>query len=85
MKTQNEKSAAFRALHERLGAFVIPNPWDVGSAKLLEREGFEALATSSAGCAFALGRRDNNIGVGNIAVRDRRIRDEMSHVQIVKV
>jgi 2-methylisocitrate lyase-like PEP mutase family enzyme len=62
MKTQNEKSAAFCALHERSGAFVIPNPWDVGSAKLLEREGFEALATSSAGCAFALGRRDNNIG-----------------------
>ena len=53
MKTQNEKSAVFRTLHERSGVFVIPNPWDVGSAKLLEREGFEALATSSAGCALA--------------------------------
>ncbi|HEX8595901.1 MAG TPA: isocitrate lyase/phosphoenolpyruvate mutase family protein [Pseudomonas sp.] len=48
----------FKALHEREGAFVIPNPWDAGSAKLLASMGFEALATTSAGLAFALGRAD---------------------------
>ncbi len=62
MRTQMEKGLAFRALHERAGAFVIPNPWDLGTARLLEMEGFEALATTSAGCAFALGRPDNSIG-----------------------
>jgi 2-methylisocitrate lyase-like PEP mutase family enzyme len=55
---QNEKAAAFRRLHERPGAFVIPNPWDAGTARLLASLGFEALATTSAGLAFALGRRD---------------------------
>ena len=57
-----EKGAAFRALHERREAFVIPNPWDVGSARLLARLGFEALATTSAGFAFSVGQRDNTIG-----------------------
>ena len=57
MKTQEEKAKAFRALHE--GApFVIPNPWDVGSARVLEALGFEALATTSSGFAFTLGRLD---------------------------
>jgi 2-methylisocitrate lyase-like PEP mutase family enzyme len=50
--------ATFRALHERDGAFVMPNPWDVGSAKLLEWLGFEALATTSSGHAYTLGRAD---------------------------
>ncbi len=50
--------ASFRALHERDGAFVMPNPWDVGSAKLLESLGFEALATTSSGHAYTLGRAD---------------------------
>ena len=45
---------AFRALHER-GCFVIPNPWDVGSARYLQHLGFKALATTSAGFAFSLG------------------------------
>lgn len=58
MPTQAEKAKAFRALHERPGAFVIPNPWDAGSAILLAELGFEALATTSAGLAFALGRPD---------------------------
>jgi len=58
MRTQAEKGAAFRALHERAGAFVIPNPWDAGSAKLLAGLGFEALATTSAGLAYALGLPD---------------------------
>ncbi len=48
----------FRALHEGPGAFVMPNPWDAGSARILASFGFEALATTSAGLAFSLGRRD---------------------------
>ena len=59
--TQNEKAARFRALHDGPGAFVIPNPWDVGSARLLAGLGFQALATSSAASATALGRRDGRL------------------------
>ena len=59
--TQAEKGRAFRALHERAGAFIIPNPWDVGSARLLAHLGFEALATTSMGYAFSVGRQDNTI------------------------
>lgn len=59
--TQTEKAVAFRALHDRPGAFVIPNPWDAGSARLLAGLGFEALATSSAASAGVLGRRDGMI------------------------
>ena len=61
--SQSEKARAFRALHERPGAFVIPNPWDVGTARILAGLGFEALATTSAGLAFALGRRDGEAAV----------------------
>ncbi len=60
--TQAEKGRAFRALHERDRAFIIPNPWDVGSARLLAHAGFEALATTSAGFAFSVGKTDNTIG-----------------------
>ena len=56
--TQKEKGERFRALHERPGAFVIPNPWDAGTARILEKLGFEALTTTSAGLAFTLGKRD---------------------------
>lgn len=59
--TQNSKAAAFRALHDGAGAFVIPNPWDVGSALILRGLGFQALATSSAASACALGRRDGGL------------------------
>jgi 2-methylisocitrate lyase-like PEP mutase family enzyme len=52
------RANAFRQRHDRPGAFVVPNPWDAGSAKLLESLGFEALATTSAGYAFSLGRPD---------------------------
>lgn len=52
------RAQTFKALHERDHAFVIPNPWDAGSAKLLASMGFEALATTSAGLAFTLGRAD---------------------------
>src|SRR5437870_8436332 len=61
MKTQKEKGSTFRALHERDRAFIIPNPWDIGSARLLANLGFEALATTSAGYAFSVGQRDNTI------------------------
>jgi 2-methylisocitrate lyase-like PEP mutase family enzyme len=56
--TQNEKGKKFRKLHEGPGAFLIPNPWDAGTARMLTALGFEALATTSAGLAFSLGRRD---------------------------
>ncbi len=59
--TQEEKGRAFRALHERDHAFIIPNPWDIGSARLLAHAGFEALATTSAGYAFSVGKTDNTI------------------------
>jgi 2-methylisocitrate lyase-like PEP mutase family enzyme len=55
---QHEKATRFQALHDGPGAFVIPNPWDVGSARILAGLGFQALATSSAASACALGRRD---------------------------
>ncbi len=55
MRTQLEKAELFRALHERPGAFVIPNPWDAGTAKMLAAIGFEALATTSLGLANTLG------------------------------
>lgn len=61
MITQAEKAEAFRALHARDGAFVIPNPWDVGSARLLAGLGFQALATTSSGFAHSLGRLDGEV------------------------
>src|ERR671932_63805 len=61
MVTQAEKGQAFRALHERDTAFIIPNPWDIGTARLLAHLGFEALATTSAGYAFSVGRPDHTI------------------------
>ena len=62
MRTQAEKGTIFRALHEQENAFVIPNPWDAGTARLLAHLGFAALATTSAGHAFSLGRQDNTLG-----------------------
>ena len=62
MRTQEEKGIVFRALHERDTAFIIPNPWDIGTARLLAHLGFEALATTSAGYAFSIGQRDNTVG-----------------------
>lgn len=56
--TRAEKGERFRALHDRPGAFVIPNPWDAGTARILTSLGFEALTTTSAGLAFSLGKRD---------------------------
>jgi 2-methylisocitrate lyase-like PEP mutase family enzyme len=59
--SQNEKAARFRALHDGPDVFVISNPWDVGSARILAGLGFHALATSSAASASALGRRDGGL------------------------
>src|SRR5579859_4917147 len=59
--TQTEKAAQFQALHQRPGAFLIPNPWDAGSARVLAQLGFEAVATSSGAAAAALGRRDGKL------------------------
>jgi 2-methylisocitrate lyase-like PEP mutase family enzyme len=62
MQTQREKGEAFRALHERERAFILPNPWDAGTARMLAHLGFEALATTSAGHAFTLGQKDGTVG-----------------------
>jgi len=63
---QQEKGEAFRALHEG-EPFVIPNPWDAGSAKILAGLGFKALATTSGGFAFTLGRPDGNVTLDEVA------------------
>ena len=63
MRDQQTKYENFRSLHMRDKAFVIPNPWDAGSARLLASLGFEALATTSAGYAFSVGKRDSFAGL----------------------
>jgi 2-methylisocitrate lyase-like PEP mutase family enzyme len=60
--TSSDRRARFRALHAREQLFVMPNPWDIGSARLLESCGFEALATTSAGFAWSIGKLDQNVG-----------------------
>ncbi|HEY3704817.1 MAG TPA: isocitrate lyase/phosphoenolpyruvate mutase family protein [Terracidiphilus sp.] len=62
MATQAEKSKQFRALHDRESAFILPNPWDTGTARMLAQLGFEALATTSAGYAFSRGTVDGAVG-----------------------
>ncbi|HWX01307.1 isocitrate lyase/phosphoenolpyruvate mutase family protein [Collimonas sp.] len=62
MRSQIEKARIFQQLHAREGAFIIPNPWDIGSARLLALLGFEALASTSAGYAFSRGLTDGAIG-----------------------
>src|ERR1700710_64774 len=59
-RTVAEKRAAFRALHSQ-GCFVIPNPWDAGSARMLQHLGFAAVASTSAGFAWTLGRADGGV------------------------
>ena len=74
LQTQEQKAATFAALH-RGEAFLIPNPWDAGSAKVLEALGFKALATTSSGFAFTLGRQDGRVSldelVEHVAALDR--------------
>lgn len=64
--SQQEKAISFRALHEG-ETFVIPNPWDAGSARVMEALGFKALATTSAGFAFTLGRLDGSVTLDELA------------------
>jgi len=59
--TQTEKAKIFRALHQGAGAFLLPNPWDIGTARLLAALGYQALATTSAGHAFSMGQQDNTL------------------------
>lgn len=73
MRSQAEKAAAFRALHERPGAFIVPNPWDAGTAKLLAALGFEALATTSLGLANMLGRADSAVSRAEVIANCRAI------------
>jgi len=61
MMTQAEKGKLFRSLHHRDHAFIIPNPWDIGTARILAHLGFEALATTSMGFAFSIGKRDYHV------------------------
>ena len=68
--TQDQKAAAFRALHEG-EPFVIPNPWDAGSAKVLAGLGFEALASTSSGFAFTLGRLDGDVTLDEVVDHTR--------------
>lgn len=73
MPSQADKAAAFRALHERPGAFIIPNPWDSGTARLLAALGFEALATTSLGVANTFGRPDAAVSRAEVVANTRAI------------
>lgn len=70
---QDHRSSPFRDLHHRPNAFIIPNPWDVGSAKILAAMGFEALATTSAGYAFSRGRKDGGVATAEMLEHCRDI------------
>src|SRR5262252_5557021 len=70
--SQRQKAADFRALHEA-GTFVIPNPWDAGSARMFEALGFEALATTSSGFAFTLGRLDGSVTLDEVCEHVRAL------------
>jgi 2-methylisocitrate lyase-like PEP mutase family enzyme len=63
MRTQDERARLFRALHERSGIFIMPNPWDAGTAKLFASLGFEALATTSLGFSSSRGRVDGTLSI----------------------
>lgn len=69
--SQTEKAEKFKDLHKREGAFIIPNPWDLGSARLLSSLGFEALATTSAGFANSLGRLDGQVSLDEVIAHCR--------------
>jgi 2-methylisocitrate lyase-like PEP mutase family enzyme len=71
--TQTDKARLFQSLHQRKNPLLIPNPWDIGSARILAQLGFEALATSSAASAAALGRRDGGITRDGVLAHARSI------------
>src|SRR6476660_5288554 len=70
--SQAERSRVFRELHAS-GCFVIPNPWDLGSARILEQLGFRALATTSSGFAWSRGRPDNGVTLDEALLHFRTI------------
>ncbi len=72
---QQQKNARFRALHHQPGAFIIPNPWDVGTARILAVIGFDALATTSAGLAFSLGVKEGMVSRQQVLAHCRAIVD----------
>jgi 2-methylisocitrate lyase-like PEP mutase family enzyme len=76
MSTATDRTRTFHQLH-RSGCFVIPNPWDVGSARLLARLGFQALATTSSGFAWSEGRRDHGVSLAEALAHIRRIADSV--------
>jgi len=80
MDTQARKAADFRALHDG-DAFVIPNPWDAGSARVFEALGFKALATTSSGFAFTLGRLDGGVTLDEL-VDHIRVVDQASSLPV---
>jgi 2-methylisocitrate lyase-like PEP mutase family enzyme len=71
---QEQKAAAFRALHEG-EPFIIPNPWDAGSARVLAALGFKALASTSSGFAYSLGRLDGGVTLDEVAIHIRALDD----------
>ncbi|MEQ1769048.1 MAG: isocitrate lyase/phosphoenolpyruvate mutase family protein, partial [Devosia sp.] len=70
---QAEKAQKFKDLHERKQLFVIPNPWDAASARLLASQGFEALTTTSAGLAWVIGKRDGGVTRGESLTNARQL------------
>jgi 2-methylisocitrate lyase-like PEP mutase family enzyme len=76
--TQAEKARDFSQLHKGPGAFVIANPWDIGSARILQEIGFKALATTSAGYALSLGRQDGSFSCDETLAHVRQIVDATS-------
>src|SRR5450631_3144700 len=81
MPTQAEKAIAFQALHQRKEPFVIGNPWDAGTARILTSLGFAALSTTSAGLAFTLGKRDGTASVS----RDQALANARSIVEATEL
>lgn len=79
--TGDSKGTVFRQLHERDGVFVIPNPWDIGTARILAALGFEALATTSAGHAYSLGTPDGTVPRAEVLAHCRAI-SEATHLPV---
>lgn len=77
---ENSVGAAFRALHETGGGFLMPNAWDAGSAVVLADAGFDAIATTSAGIAFSLGRGDHTVAAGAAAVGRSEMFDRIEQI-----
>ena len=79
--SMQSRAEAFRALHQRSGLFVVPNPWDAGSARILEIFGFKALATTSAGLAYSLGKPDGHASI----TREETFQNAQSIIQATRV